>query len=238
MTHSAFGISHDSAALPTDVAKSVRGEEYNSSKPYEKYSAEKKRRRIGAEGAAYSGGSAVAGAGVAAGSAARIAGTKAGQGALTALHRDMTATNHPLAPQAAQAKKIGQFARANRGKTVAGIGAAAAASAGLGMAARFRRNEEQGISQGIGRLKAGNTYNKDQKKIVSKAKMTPLSMAAGLSDVNWEHPAIRGGLAFANKNKKKIAAGAAGTTAVVGGGSLAAATNNRKKARGELRRIS
>lgn len=223
---SAFGIDHGTFSKK-------RGEEFNPASTYERYSAEKKRRRLAAESGAYGGGAALAGAAGTAAAHAKFAGTRTGQGLLTGAEKKY-GVNHPLTPHIRSAKKIGVYAAHNKGKMTGAVIGGSAIAGGLGVLQRFRHNEEIGVSQGIGRIKAGTTYASDQKKIAKG--LSPVTTAASLADVNWNNPAIKRSLEFTNKYKKHIAIGAGSATAGGTGVGFAVGVRNRRKAAQQLRR--
>lgn len=195
------------------VSKKLKATEFESGNLHEAYSGESKRRRVASAGMGWA--AASAGTGMAA-SAALGAGTLGRPGAQAAL--SAAKKKYPVAAgDIDRLKTIGQKA-AKRPKTVlAGAAALGATSAVTGRIARFRDNEEAGISQGLGRIKAGAQYNTDQKKLVSK--MSELKMY-GIAGQLAQDPQVQRAATWALKHKKPLAAtaavGATGTVAYQG----------------------
>ena len=196
--------------------------EYNPGKPLERYSAERRRRGTATEGAAYHGaGGAAATAGMLVGNA-KIAGTQLGQQSLDRVgghlkHAGVTSA----APQIKRVKDAGKLAARHRTKTTALIGGLSVAAAGLHTLGRMRNDETTGISQGIGRIKAGESYAGTRKRVLAKSLLRTAAMS---SDTRSLTPKMRAALAFANRNAKTIgvstlaAGGATGTVASVRAG--------------------
>lgn len=187
--------------------------EYQQGQPLERFSAERRRRGVATEGAVLGGGAATAGLGASALGNAKIAGTKLGQHTLTQAENRLKRTGHPAAKQVHDLKRVGQWAAKRPLRTSAGVAGLASASGALGMVARMRSNEEAGISQGIGRIKAGESYSRTTSRALSKGLLRSALMA---SDMDLANPRLKQGLALANQHGRKIAIGAAGTGAVVG----------------------
>lgn len=215
------------------ASKAVKPTEYQPGQPLERYSAERRRRGVVAEGAAY--GAAATGAGLGATSLgnAKIAGTRVGQHTLSQAQHRLERAGHPGAKQIEQVKRVGQWAAKRPRRTAAGVAGLSLASAGLGIAARLRGNEEAGISQGIGRIKAGESYAATQRRVIASKGMVRTVLMASDADLN--NPNIRRGLDIANRHGKKVVGGT-----LVGSGSVAAyasarGSSNRHKQAQQLR---
>lgn len=197
---------------------SLKATEFETGNLHERYSGETSRRRVAASGAAWGGTSAATGGASAALAAHRVAGRPVGQKLL-----EGAAIQHPIAKPAIDRFATRSLKVAKKPKTVLaatlGLGATGAAT---GAVARFRRNEEAGISQGLGRIKAGSQYSSDQKRI-GKSLMGNVGMAATLA----QDPAMRRAAFWAGKHKGKLMA----TSAVGSGGVLAVTGAQRGKAR-------
>jgi len=222
--------------------KQIKGTEFNRGTTYERYSGENTRNRVTAEGAAL--GSAAAGAGLASSSlaGAKLAGTPIGQSALGAAHAKLETTarlsgkpEHRLAAdQVRRYKNYGAAVGRHRLKTSAAILGLGGTAALARIGQKHRQNEEAGISQGIGRMKAGEHYSGVQRR-ASFGKIAGMAPVALASDV-LAHPHV-GPLIL--ENKHKITAAGIGATGVVGGVTFARSGQKHKreyhKLRGELK---
>lgn len=216
--------------MPTNTIKPV---EYTSGQPLERYSAERRRRGLMAENISYGAASGAAAFGAAGLSNVKLAGTNAGQAALKTAHAHAKVSAPESAPLINNAIRAGQWARRRRNSTALGVVGLAGISTGTGMMSRVRSNEEAGISQGIGRIKAGEMYDVQRRRALNGApapvsKAGPLRMALMASDYDLSDPRIRRGARFAWNHKRKIAAGAGG---------LAAAGMLAERERGHLRYV-
>ena len=212
-----------------------RPTEYTPGQPLERYSAERRRRGVAAESAAYGGAAAATGlAGTTLGNA-KIAGTRVGQHTLTAAEARLRASGHPAAEQVARVKRAGVWAAKRPRATAAGVGALALATGAAGAMSRIRANEEAGISQGVGRIKAGEAYDRTKRHALSKGLLRTALMA---SDADFNDPRLRRALTYVNNHPKKIA----GVTAGAGGGvtlvSTGVGAKNRAKQTHQLRQVS
>ena len=214
----------------------IQATEYNPGKPLERYSAERRRRGTAAEASAYTGaGSLAAGAGAMVGNA-KIAGTNTGQAALTRAQGHLNLIKAPGGPQLERVKTAGKYAAKHKGRTSAAIAGLGVAATGLGVVGRMRADETTGISQGIGRIKAGESYTGTQNRVLSKSwGVRAARFAAMNSDERALNPKMRATLAFANKHAGPIgtgAVGAAGGTALL---ASAKSGNNRIEGARQLR---
>jgi hypothetical protein len=213
------------------VAK-LEGREFNRGRSYEQIAAEGQRRRTAVSGAAYGGvasGAALAGSAI---GNAKIAGTRAGQHSLTQLQSRLHHTGNPLAHQVGQIKRLGVKAAEHKGKTSVALGAATAVAGGAKVMERFRTNEEAGMSQGIGRMKAGSAYGRAQSRV---SKVSPLRTALLMSDADLTHPAVVRTARIAQQHGRKIAAGTAGTGVAGIAAQGVRGTSRRKQEREALR---
>lgn len=220
-----------------------KGTEFNTGSTYERYSGENTRGRVTAEGAALGGAAAAAGAGATSLAGAKLAGTPLGQSVLGAAHAKLEASHkltgkpeHKLAAQqVGRYKKYGEWAGRNKVKTAAGILGATGAATVLRLGQKSRQNEEAGISQGIGRMKAGEHYAGVQRRAVAKAGLSTLALGSDIVT----HPKLA---PMANKilerRNELTAAGLAGGGVIAG---VTVARSGQKhgkeyrKLRGELR---
>lgn len=214
---------------------SVRPTEYAPGAPLERYSAERRRRGITAASAGY--GTAATGAAMAGTTLGnlKIAGTGIGQATLHAGEAKLRRAGHPGAEQVAQLRHAGKWAARHRVGTTAGVGGLITAGAGLGAMSRLRANEEAGISQGIGRIKAGESYRATQSRALSKGMLRAALMA---SDTDLDNPALRRTAGFVHHHRRKVAAGmlAAGGTGV--GVGTVIGGRNRVAQTGQLRAVN
>ncbi len=152
------------------ISKAVKATEFESGQPYERFSAERQRRRSAVTSSTYNAGAATAGAAGLGLAAGRVGGSPLGQRVLR-----NTARMSPNSDVRAAA-----LAAANKTKVLGKRPiTSAAGAAGLGVTAvglrtlgRFRRSEEEGMSQGIGRLKAGETYSRRQNSVAKGLMVT------------------------------------------------------------------
>ena len=185
----------------------LKATEYESGNLHEQYSGESQRRRIAASGAGWGAASATTGLASAGLAAHRFGGRKDSQVGLKALAAKHPAYKEPINSFARRSLKV-----AAKPKTaLAATAGLAATGAATGAVSRFRRNEEAGISQGIGRIKAGAQYRTDQQRI-AKSVMSNLGMAGSL----MQDPASKKALAHVIEHRKIYGAGA-GVLAATGG---------------------
>lgn len=191
-----------------ELSKALTPTEYKTGAAHEQLSAESARRRVVAGQAGYAGVATAAGSvgGLTAG--AKIAGTSVGQSVL-ARRADALRLGgkHDEAKKITQLKEIGAKARSAPGKTLAITAGASAIGALAGRAAQVRGNEEAGISQGVGRLKASTRYQADINRIGKNVRFL-----ANLADeVDRGSPNVRRAYKFLTQNQAKVA----GTSAAV-----------------------
>jgi hypothetical protein len=211
---------------------SIKPTSFNTPQPFEQYAGEQQRRRTAAAAAAYGAGAGAAATGSAAIGNLKIAGTKSGQASLKLLHARLAATKHPAAPQIAELHRLGGIAARHKVGTSAATAGLAVAGAGLGALHQFRSNEEQGMSQDIGRFKAGTTYQNQQNRVASKGMVRTAALA---SDLDWS---AEGKIARAGQhvleNKKKYAVGTAAASGAAGASTMGLLATKRRAERKRL----
>jgi hypothetical protein len=227
------------AAAQPVAKRAPKPTEYSPGQPLERYSAERRRRGVAAEAAAYGGAASAAGIGAVGLSNAKIAGTRIGQHTLNRAEARLRLAKHPAASPVRRMRRIGAVVGRHPGKTNVAIGGLYTAAAGLGSLSRMRAHEEEGISQGVGRIKAGEAYRRTQQNVLGKSLGWTLARGALLAtDVDPKNPKLLRTLRFANQHAGKIALGAAGAGAVGGTVASGVASRNRVKQTKELRRLS
>ena len=199
--------------------------EYNPGTPLERYSAERRRRGVATESAGYTAGAIGTASGASMVGNAKIAGTKIGQHSLGVAEHKLKATGHPGAAQVARVKRIGASAAKHKVRTNVALGGLTVAAGALGVMGRMRANEEAGISQGIGRIKAGESYANTRHRTLSKGAMRTVLM---LSDTDVNNPALRKTAKVINEHGGKILGGTAATG--VTGGVVGSAVANKNRA--------
>jgi hypothetical protein len=213
-----------------------RTSEFNSGRTYERYAGEHTRGRVTAEGAAAGGVAAGAAAAGTSLSGAKLAGTPLGQSLLTTAEHKLRAqhavtrndTPKHAADQVARYKRYGQWAGKNRLKATGGILAAGGLAGGARIAQRMRANEEAGISQGIGRMKAGEHYERKSVRVGKSLVHT----AAIASDLQAAGPRTKKAAEWALENRGKLTKyGLVGTGVVAGGTSIRIGQNHAREAR-------
>ena len=209
--------------------------EYSPGQPLERYSAERRRRGVATEAVGYKSAATAAAAGSTAVSGAKIAGTKLGQYGLARAYRKV-GPNHPAAANIAQLQRIGARAAKHPKSATAGMLGLTAASGGLAAIARMRSNEEAGISQGVGRIKAGESYANTRQRVTTSKSATMLRYA--LMSTDADIPKVARNLKLINTHKGKIAAGTAGVAATSAGVSSARASKHRVVQSEQLRSMS
>jgi hypothetical protein len=208
--------------------------EFSPGAPYEQLSAEKQRRRTAGASWAYgTGATGAAAVGTGLGNA-KIAGTKSGQATLKGLQLKAKRANSPIEHDLGRAIKLGQHAASHRKLYTAGTAVASAAAAALGAGHRFRENEEQGISQGIGRIRAGRTYQTDQSRLLSKGLGRALLMHSDADLAELARAATQA-RAHVGRNKTAYTAGSVGTAIAAGGAAGVHGSRRRGLAASELR---
>ncbi|HEY5787494.1 MAG TPA: hypothetical protein VIT65_22240 [Microlunatus sp.] len=214
--------------------------EYSPGQPLERFSAERRRRGIATESVAYGGAAATTGAAAVGLSNAKIAGTRVGQKVLRRTEARLRLSNNPeVAVPVRRLRRVGQTIARHPGKTSAAIGGLYAGAAGLGSLSRMRANEEEGISQGVGRIKAGEAYSRTKRHVLGKSVGWTLARGALMAtDVDPKNPKLVRTARFVHRHAGKIALGALGTggTAAVIGANRAG--YNRARQTKELRRAA
>ena len=209
--------------------------EFTEGAPLERLDAERQRRRTSAQAMGYGGvaaGSGLASAGLA---NLKVAGTDVGQAGLSAAQAKTRRKSPEAAQQIGRLRDAGKWARANRGKTLAGTVGLAGLSGVSGIAGRHKQNEEQGMSQEIGRLRAGERYAATRRSVKKDIGLRTMLLA---TDYDLASPRTRKAIAFADRNKKKIAGGASAATAATAGGAVANERIQRSRQRRQLERMA
>lgn len=219
---------------PEEFGKGVKSREFQTGSPYERYSAESARRRSAVASGALQATSAVTGAAAVTGATGRHLGHPYAQSALKT-----TARTHPnpgIRDAARAAQKRGKLMAKHPGKTTAAVLGLGATSAATGALARFRRSEQEGISQGIGRIKAGESYTRRQehlsKGLLSYAGRTAARNAAVQFAASDPATAQVLHLALRHKKAAGVLVGGSAATATTGGG--VTAVRRRVKQRKQL----
>ena len=174
--------------------------------PLERQDAERQRRRTSAKAVGWNtlaGGTAL-GAGTL--TNLKVAGTDVGQGALRAGAAKTKKTSPETSAQLKRVAGWGRWAKQNRNKTAAGALGLAGAAGLSRVAGQHKSNEEQGISQEIGRMRAGERYERTRSGIRKSAPVKSLLLA---TDYDLSNPTMRRMVAGADRNKRRIAAGTA-----------------------------
>lgn len=226
------------------LAKSSAGTEFKRGDTYERYAGEHTRGRVQTEGAAFGGVAAAGAAGATSLSSAKLAGTPLGQAALTAgekklrLSAKATPQLSHAADQVSRYQRYGAWAGKNRLKATGGILAAGGVAGVARIGQRARQNEEAGISQGVGRMKAGEHYSGvRQRAVVGKSVLHQTALATDI----LTHPKIGPLARKAYDNRGKLTAagvGVAGTGALITSARVGQKHGREhRKLRGELRPV-
>lgn len=188
--------------------REVQGKEFHRGAPTERYSAESARRRSAVVSGGLSAVSSATGVGALTLAAGRHAGKPAGQ---AALHRLAGRSGDPLLRQAVRSSTKHSATLARHPKAaVAGVLGLGATSAATNTLARFRRSEQEGISQGIGRIKAGERFQGRQERL-SKGTRQVGRLAAFMLAGDGPAGAQAARLAWDNRKPLAAAGGAAAT---------------------------
>ena len=215
------------AGKPMAVTKREPGD-FKTGAPYETFSAQNERRRIGASQAGFSAGSRAAALGAAGVAGAKIAASDTAQYHGRIALPAMQAAKHPLAPALKRAMQVGHTVRGARTRTAVGGLALAGTATGLHQVANWRKDEASGISEGIGRIKAGRRVVADRSKIIKNA-------GALANDLKRNYSTLKTATELVNQHGKAVAitGGSIGAIGAVARGTYGVKARN--KAKRELR---